>query len=342
MIIFGGCSEQGPLNDVAIFDVHQHKWLEMSIKGTPPAERYGHCAGVVGDALHVFGGMIGATIAHTLNTLGGDGQEHFGDVHVLQLNTMTWEEAICDGDAPQSRSGHSCVCVQTEELGSQWRALVIFGGHNGEYYFNDMHRLHVRVAEASNINIVDIEQSARIRRYAHMNLTNTRSYYCHSQTLMPLSRDGPRRSVSEEPTIQEKRRSIQDTLNIERASVPVSAAAGVAFDPKAALARLRPASLRPAPQPPPKITASSERPQTVSGPITVPDLPPANAPTPKRPTTLQLQPLKPAPPPPIPPKPPITPKTQTPKTPSTASSTPPASTGPSPVSNIARRFSAGM
>lgn len=60
------------------------------------------------------------------------------DVWVLDTNTMHWSEAVCTGNPPSSRSGH------TATMWGEW--LVIFGGWDGDRHLKDTHMLNIGAA----------------------------------------------------------------------------------------------------------------------------------------------------------------------------------------------------
>jgi len=83
----------------------------------------------VGDTLVVFGGE-------------GDGRSLLNDLHVLDLETMTWDEFESTGTPPSPRSEHAAACYAD-------RYLFIFGGGSHSTCFSDLHLLDMQTMEWS-------------------------------------------------------------------------------------------------------------------------------------------------------------------------------------------------
>ena len=60
LIIFGGNSQGGAMNDLWFFDSPSESWSQATPEGEPPSPRFGHDAVVVGRSLFVFGGNDGS------------------------------------------------------------------------------------------------------------------------------------------------------------------------------------------------------------------------------------------------------------------------------------------
>ncbi|KAK9805604.1 hypothetical protein WJX72_007339 [[Myrmecia] bisecta] len=76
IVCFGGSGDSGTLNDVWLYDMRWNRWTEAFCAGTPPAPRSSHAAAIVGDLMIIFGGQSRTHV--------------FGDLHVLQLVSLTW------------------------------------------------------------------------------------------------------------------------------------------------------------------------------------------------------------------------------------------------------------
>lgn len=115
MIVFGGTNGSRKVNDLHVLDLRTREWSKPHCKGTPPSPRDSHTVTVVGgDRLVIFGGS-------------GEGESNYlNDVHVLDVNTMTWMPPEVKGDIPAPRDSHGAVA-----LGNK---LFIFGGDCGDRY----------------------------------------------------------------------------------------------------------------------------------------------------------------------------------------------------------------
>lgn len=84
-----------------------------------PLPRSGHCMGALGPYVIVVGGR--------------HAEGRYNDVCVLDLDSMVWRKVEVQGQPPSGRKTHSAVI-----LGS---VMYVFGGHNGDRWLGDMHRL---------------------------------------------------------------------------------------------------------------------------------------------------------------------------------------------------------
>ncbi|KAI8461711.1 hypothetical protein BY996DRAFT_6652901 [Phakopsora pachyrhizi] len=117
LIIFGGGNGSRALNDVHaldLSDLNQLEWRELAIKGQSPLNRGYHSANLVGSKCVIFGGS--------------DGGECFSDIHVLDLENLTWIQV--DVEYPIARLAHTAT-----QVGSY---LFVIGGHDGEDYTSDV------------------------------------------------------------------------------------------------------------------------------------------------------------------------------------------------------------
>ena len=130
LVCFGGegDDESNRLsNEVMIMDTSLDAWFPQATQGKPPTGRLGHTAALlrlVGDKtrtrLVVYGGQRGSTFPH--------------NHHVLDLERQCWASPKCEGKPPKARSQHSCC-----DIGQN--SLLIFGGHDANEVFNDVHLL---------------------------------------------------------------------------------------------------------------------------------------------------------------------------------------------------------
>jgi len=131
LVIFGGHYYSGKeigfvyLNDTHVLDVNASKWIKPKILGTPPPARYGHSAVLAGSRIIIFGGK-------------GAKSTVFRDLHALDPVTMTWYQGPEGGGAPNARFDHTANLVGGTKL-------FIFGGWNGQDFFNDVFVLDLEI-----------------------------------------------------------------------------------------------------------------------------------------------------------------------------------------------------
>ncbi|CAN6347935.1 unnamed protein product [Urochloa humidicola] len=111
------------------FDPQTSTWSTLRTYGSPPSSRGGQSVTLVGDTLVVFGGE-------------GQGRSLLNDLHILDLETMTWDEFEATGTPPSPRSEHAAACFAE-------RYLLIFGGGSHSTCFGDLHLLDTQTMEWS-------------------------------------------------------------------------------------------------------------------------------------------------------------------------------------------------
>ncbi|PON59900.1 Serine/threonine protein phosphatase [Parasponia andersonii] len=114
---------------VKAFDLQTSSWSALKTYGKPPVSRGGQSVTLVGTNLVIFGGQ------DAKRTL-------LNDLHILDLETMTWDEIDAVGVPPSPRSDHAAA-VHAE------RYLLIFGGGSHATCFNDLHVLDLQAMEWS-------------------------------------------------------------------------------------------------------------------------------------------------------------------------------------------------
>ncbi|XVE63044.1 hypothetical protein DITRI_Ditri06bG0168100 [Diplodiscus trichospermus] len=114
---------------VKAFDLHTGTWSVLKTYGKAPVSRGGQSVTLVGTTLVIFGGQ------DAKRTL-------LNDLHILDLETMTWDEIDAVGVPPSPRSDHAAA-VHAE------RYLLIFGGGSHAACFNDLHVLDLQAMEWS-------------------------------------------------------------------------------------------------------------------------------------------------------------------------------------------------
>ncbi|KAF8387811.1 hypothetical protein HHK36_026469 [Tetracentron sinense] len=114
---------------VKAFDVQTCAWSTLKAYGKTPVSRGGQSVTLVGTKLVMFGGE---DIKRSL----------LNDLHILDLETMTWDEIDAVGVPPSPRSDHAAA-VHAD------RYLLIFGGGSHATTFNDLHVLDLQSMEWS-------------------------------------------------------------------------------------------------------------------------------------------------------------------------------------------------
>ncbi|KAI3701954.1 hypothetical protein L6452_27470 [Arctium lappa] len=127
--IAGHTKDPSELIQVKAFDLQTYTWSTMKTYGKPPVSRGGQSVTVVGTSLVIFGGQ------DANRTL-------LNDLHILDLETMTWDEIDTLGVSPSPRSDHAAA-VHAD------RYLLIFGGGTHSTCFNDLHVLDMQTMEWS-------------------------------------------------------------------------------------------------------------------------------------------------------------------------------------------------
>ncbi|XP_044945762.1 acyl-CoA-binding domain-containing protein 6 [Hordeum vulgare subsp. vulgare] len=111
------------------FDPHTCTWSIVRTYGKPPVSRGGQSVTLVGTTLVVFGGEDAKRCL-------------LNDLHILDLETMTWDDVDAIGTPPAPRSDHVAACHAD-------RYLLIFGGGSHATCFNDLHVLDLQTMEWS-------------------------------------------------------------------------------------------------------------------------------------------------------------------------------------------------
>ncbi|KAI4349963.1 hypothetical protein L6164_010500 [Bauhinia variegata] len=114
---------------VKVFDVQTATWSTLKTYGKAPVSRGGQSVTLVGTSLVIFGGE------DAKRTL-------LNDLHILDLETMTWDEIDAVGVPPSPRSDHAAA-VHAD------RYLLIFGGGSHATCYNDLHVLDLQAMEWS-------------------------------------------------------------------------------------------------------------------------------------------------------------------------------------------------
>ncbi|KAL9271219.1 Acyl-CoA-binding domain-containing protein [Drosera capensis] len=114
---------------VRAFDTQTNAWSILMSYGKPPISRGGQSVTLVGSSLVIFGGQDA-------------NRSLLNDLHLLDLETMTWDEIDPVGVPPSPRSDHAAAV-------HAGRYLLIFGGGSHASCFNDLHVLDLQAMEWS-------------------------------------------------------------------------------------------------------------------------------------------------------------------------------------------------
>ncbi|KAK1293246.1 Acyl-CoA-binding domain-containing protein 4 [Acorus calamus] len=130
LILIGGHTKD-PSETVTVkeFDPYKCIWSSLKTYGKAPVSRGGQSVTLVGTSLVMFGGEDAK-------------RSLLNDLHILDLETMTWDEIDTVGVPPSPRSAHAAA-VHAE------RYLLIFGGGSHATCFNDLHVLDLQSMEWS-------------------------------------------------------------------------------------------------------------------------------------------------------------------------------------------------
>ncbi|KAF9621007.1 hypothetical protein IFM89_015829 [Coptis chinensis] len=127
--IAGHTKDPTEVVSVKEFDLQSCTWSTLKTYGKAPVSRGGQSVTLVGTSLVMFGGE------DAKRTL-------LNDFHILDLETMTWDDIDAVGVPPSPRSDHAAA-VHAE------RYLLIFGGGSHAACFNDLHVLDLQTMEWS-------------------------------------------------------------------------------------------------------------------------------------------------------------------------------------------------
>ncbi|KAE9024265.1 hypothetical protein PR001_g12721 [Phytophthora rubi] len=126
LLVFGGYDGRRNHNALYLLDVSRRAWRELSheTRGQAPAGRNGHTATLAERKLFVLGGWLGS------------GPLAAADLHVLHLDTLTWEQpALAEALGPCN--------MHTADYVARLRSILVFRGGDGREYLNDLHALQI-------------------------------------------------------------------------------------------------------------------------------------------------------------------------------------------------------
>ncbi|KYQ93592.1 Kelch repeat-containing protein [Tieghemostelium lacteum] len=127
LIVFGGGSFSGFLNDILSFSLENCKWsaIQTAANTVVPCGRSKHSSCLVDDRLYIFGG--------------GDGIRLYNDMFYLDLVQWRWYQVDCSNvsQKPSPRWGHTMVKLPDN------KSLLLFGGHAGSKRLNDLYIFNI-------------------------------------------------------------------------------------------------------------------------------------------------------------------------------------------------------
>ncbi|KAK8542372.1 hypothetical protein V6N12_014970 [Hibiscus sabdariffa] len=127
--IAGHTKDPSETIQVKAFDLQSDTWSMLNTHGNAPVSRGGQSVTLVGNTLVIFGGQDAKRTV-------------LNDLHILNLETMSWDKIDAVGVPPLPRADHAAV-VHAE------RYLLIFGGSSHATCFNDLHVFDLQAMEWS-------------------------------------------------------------------------------------------------------------------------------------------------------------------------------------------------
>ncbi|KAM7467862.1 hypothetical protein LguiB_015424 [Lonicera macranthoides] len=155
LLLFAGHSKS--ISDsvtVRFIDLESHQCGVIETFGKVPVARGGQSVSLVGSRLIMFGGED----MH---------RRLLNDVHILNLETMTWDVAEITQTPPAPRFDHTAT-VHSE------RYLLIFGGCSHSIFFNDLHVLDLETMQWSQ---PQIQGDLVTPRAGHASITIDENWY---------------------------------------------------------------------------------------------------------------------------------------------------------------------
>ncbi|XP_010558261.1 PREDICTED: acyl-CoA-binding domain-containing protein 4 isoform X2 [Tarenaya hassleriana] len=134
LLLIGGHSKKPSSNmSVRFIDLETHVSGVIDASGRIPVSRGGHSITLVGSRVFVFGGE-------------DRNRKLLNDLHVLDLETMTWDVVETMQPPPAPRFDHAAAAYSE-------RYLLIFGGCSHSIFFNDLHVLDLQTMEWSQPHV---------------------------------------------------------------------------------------------------------------------------------------------------------------------------------------------
>eukprot|EP01018_Ginkgo_biloba_P010179 Gb_31051 [translate_table: standard] len=146
LFVFGGCgktedAEEIYYNDLYILDTTNLTWTRAVTSGRSPSPRDSHTCSSWNNKIVVVGGEDAS-------------DSYLSDVHVLDADTLAWEQLKTSGQILMPRAGHSTV--------SLGKHLFVFGGFTDDRnLFDDLHVLNIETGVWTKAVTNDLGPSAR-------------------------------------------------------------------------------------------------------------------------------------------------------------------------------------
>ncbi|KAL1543110.1 acyl-CoA-binding domain-containing protein 6-like [Salvia divinorum] len=142
VLLIGGKTESASDRvSVWAFDMEAECWSLIEAKGDIPAARSGHTVVRANSVLILFGGED--TKRRKLN-----------DLHMFELNSLTWLPLHCTGPRPCSRSNHIAALYND-------KILFVFGGASKSRTLNDLYSLDFEAMVWTRIKVHGFHPSPR-------------------------------------------------------------------------------------------------------------------------------------------------------------------------------------
>lgn len=153
LLIHGGMTQTGKLDDLYLFDLNQNKFSKVEFTNAPdeniPSPRASHSSYIFEGKFYIFGGNGGHMYENQV----------FKDLWVLDLETMRWTELMAEEkeekttNLPECRTGHTMFIYQDE--------VYIYGGFNQNTCFNTMIKFSLSKLEWTNFGVSGNEDKYR-------------------------------------------------------------------------------------------------------------------------------------------------------------------------------------
>ncbi|CAH8306885.1 unnamed protein product [Eruca vesicaria subsp. sativa] len=155
LLLIGGYSKDSSDNmSVRFIDLETHLCGVVVTSGNAPVSRGGHSITLVGSRVFVFGGE-------------DKKRRLLNDLHVLDLETMTWDVVETSQTRPVPRFDHTAATHSD-------RYLLIFGGCSHSIFFNDLHILDLQTMEWSQ---PQVQGDVVTPRAGHAGITIDENWY---------------------------------------------------------------------------------------------------------------------------------------------------------------------
>ncbi|KAG2243787.1 hypothetical protein Bca4012_015952 [Brassica carinata] len=155
LLLIGGYSKNSSDNmSVRFIDLETHLCGVVDASGNVPVSRGGHSITLVGSRVFVFGGE-------------DKKRRLLNDLHVLDLETMTWDVVETSQTRPVPRFDHTAATHSD-------RYLLVFGGCSHSIFFSDLHILDLQTMEWSQPHV---QGDVVTPRAGHAGITIDENWY---------------------------------------------------------------------------------------------------------------------------------------------------------------------